>query len=296
MEKIHRANQKDLLLSASPRKSHSSKYDNKTVVIIGGSSLFHGAPALSSLSAYQTLAALRIGTGYALTYVPKGILREVRSVSPNIIVRPFGGNDLSVSDLKSLKIAISKADSVVLGPGLGRKKQSLLATGKLLKYLLNLDKKVVVDADALLAAKGLKLNKNFVITPNEKEFLHLYKRQLKKNDLKSRADAAIGLARKINSIVVLKGHETVVTDGKMIKVIYSKSSSLATMGTGDILAGIIGGYAALTGDTFASSVAGAYLHSQIGEQLGKKMGNHMLASDMVQEIPKIIKRFDKNVK
>ena len=93
--------------------------------------------------------------------------------------------------------------------------------------------------------------------------------------------------------MLLKGHETVVTDGKRTKIIRAKSSALAVMGTGDVLSGMIGAYAAKNNDLFVAGVAGAYLHAMIGDALYKEKGNHILASDVVDGIPKILKKFDK---
>lgn len=296
MRSKHVAGPKDLKIASMPRRLNSSKHNNGRVAIIGGSSLFHGAPALCSIAANQTLAALRVGTGYALTYVPKSIVKEVRAVSPNIIVNSLKRDDLSVLDLPLLKKAVLKVDCVILGPGLGKKKTCLLAVNRLIKYLLSTNKRVVIDADAIFGIGSLKLNGNFAITPNQKEFSEFHKKQIDQDDLGARSYAAIKIAKKLDATVVLKGHQTVVTDGKRLKIVNSTSSALATMGTGDVLAGIIGGYAALGNEMFVAGVAGAYLHSRIGDELSREKGSHLLATDLLDEIPKIIKRFDKNVK
>ncbi|EQD33155.1 carbohydrate kinase YjeF related protein, partial [mine drainage metagenome] len=70
----------DLYLASRPRGLYSSKRNNGSVLIIGGSESFHGAPAMASNAAYSTLASLRVGAGYAVTYVPKSILQPVRSL------------------------------------------------------------------------------------------------------------------------------------------------------------------------------------------------------------------------
>ncbi|MDE1870002.1 MAG: NAD(P)H-hydrate dehydratase [Candidatus Micrarchaeota archaeon] len=293
--KNHFAGPRDLALATPTRSLFSSKSQNGRIAVIGGSSDFHGAPALASLSANQTLGALRVGVGYAITYVPKSVLHDVRAVSPNLIVKSLLGNDLSTSDLSFLRKELSKADSVVIGPGLGRKKGSIAAVSRLSKSLIGSDKRVVIDADAILGVSKIRLSKNFSITPNQKEFSLFYKREIG-NDLRKRAYAAIVVAKKISATIVLKGHETIVTDGGRIKIIKSKSAALATMGTGDVLSGLIGAYAALNSDMFISSVAGAYIHSLIGDMLNLRMGRHILATDIIAEIPNAIKKFDKNDK
>lgn len=96
--------------------------------------------------------------------------------------------------------------------------------------------------------------------------------------------------------MLLKGHETVVTDGKRIRVNRARTSALATMGTGDVLAGMIAGYAATGADIFDAALAGAYLHSRIGDELAKRMGSHIISIDVVESIPSILKRFDKTTR
>ena len=83
-----------------------------------------------------------------------------------------------------------------------------------------------------------------------------------------------------------------MTDGKVAKIVESESATLATMGTGDVLSGIIGGYAAAGATAFEAAVAGAYLNSRIGDLLAMEKGNHILASDIVDKIPRLIKDFD----
>lgn len=294
MNIISLAKPEDLRLASRPRSLYSSKGDNGRVLIIGGSSRFHGAPALASNAAYLTLAALRVGIGYAITCVPKGIVSQVRKLSPNIIVIPLTGSDANPKDLKVLKKEASKADVLIIGPGLGRNKNSLKTIAKLIVYCLKLNKMALVDADAIYSLKlaHRELNKNIIITPNDSEFSHLYKGRLDRKDYIKRAKAARSVARRLNVSIVLKGHNTIVTDGTKVKIIKSKTSALATMGTGDVLSGIIGGYMAKNRNAFLSAVAGAYLHALIGDRLYKEKGYHIIAEDVVDCIPKILKQFN----
>lgn len=290
------ASAKDLASASAPRSVYADKYSNGRVVIVGGSNGFHGAPALATNAAYETLAALRIGTGYARTYVPKSIVAAVRKLSPNIIVKPLSGNNIGPRDLAVLKAAVDGSDVIVVGPGLGREHASISCVSKLIIYAASAGKKVVIDADAIHAIKMLKkrLNKNVVVTPNIKEFSFFYGAKFDAMNIWSKIMAAMSAAKMLNANFVLKGHQTIITDGSEFKIAASTSSSLATMGTGDVLSGIIGGYAARNKSMFIASVAGAYLHARIGDLLYKKKGNHILASDVVEYIPKIIKEFDKN--
>ncbi|MDE1856179.1 MAG: NAD(P)H-hydrate dehydratase [Candidatus Micrarchaeota archaeon] len=286
----------ELIEAAQPRGLYSSKRDNGRTLIIGGSERFHGAPIHAALSAYTTLAALRIGIGYAVTCVPKYAAPMVKAASPNLIVDKFAGDSLSMVDTEMLKEEIGKAQSVVLGPGIGKSDQSLHAAAELIKYSVSKRKRIIIDADAIFAMKYLKkLNSNVLLTPNDREFAVLSNAKLDSRNLAKRARAAVSVAKKLGATIILKGHESVITDGKRLKFARAESAALATMGTGDILSGILGGYAALNDDMFVVGAAGACLLAKLGDELYRQKGDHGIAADLVELIPDILKKFDKNV-
>jgi len=290
------ATQRDVESAVRLREVYKTKHGNGRVVVIGGSDVFHGAPALASGAAQCVLAALRTGVGYATAFVPRDVLAQNRRLSPNIIVKPLGASNLGLSDFEMLSKEIGKADCLVIGNGISDSSQSLRATSKIISYAVRESKNVVADAGAIraLSEYPVKLGMNVVITPNEKEFMLLHNEELDPKNLRRRIDAALSVARKMGCIVLMKGHDTIVTDAERVKVVSSKSSVLAVMGTGDVLAGIIGGLASRSGDSFTAAVAGAYLHSKIGDALSKSMGNHILASDVIDCLPKAMKKFDRN--
>ena len=287
----------DLEAAARPRMLQSNKYANGRVLIIGGSKYFHGAPSLAANSAYNALSSLRIGAGYAVVLAPSEIIDIVRKASPNLIARSFGKETIGEGDLDSAKQEIEKSDAIAIGMGIGREPSTLRMTQQLIKHALALNKKIVIDADALYALHGAGLlNSNAAVTPQEKEFEELYgKKPEPENELSSRAKEAIELAKRLNANVILKGHTSIITDGKLLKLNTADTSALATMGTGDVLSGIIAGYAATGTEMFKACVAGAYLHAKAGDALALEKGRHILASDIIDAIPKIIKEYDKEV-
>ena len=289
------ATAKDLQLATVKRSIYSSKTGNGKIVIVGGSERYHGSPALASSAAHAVLAALRVGIGYAVEYAPKSVTQATRSVSPDLIVMPLSGNNLSPKDIPMLARDLKLSGSLVIGPGIGRRNETAKAVIELIDRIKGSGKKCVIDADALyaLAKSKKKLGKNFIITPNQRELKLFYDKDLNESDTNARKEAAIRVSKALDCVVLLKGHETVVTDGKRTKIIRAKSSALAVMGTGDVLSGMIGAYAAKNNDLFVAGVAGAYLHAMIGDALYKEKGNHILASDVVDGIPKILKKFDK---
>lgn len=289
--------EKEIGAATNARSLYGDKHDNGTVLVIAGSADYHGAPVLAANAAFNTLAALRVGTGYALLYVPDSILDPVRRLSPSLIVKPFGRDNIGQGNFNAAKATIQKADSLVIGMGIGRKPAALKMASRIISYAIKANKKIVVDADAIYSLRRLiKMNKNIILTPQENEFYALSGKKPDKRSIPKRTAAAVSLAKRLNSCILLKGHDTVITDGKRAKVVSSQSSSLATMGTGDVLSGIIGGYMATGTETFEAGVAGACLHSLIGDLLHKEKGNHILSSDLLEKIPLILKKFDKNAK
>ncbi len=287
------AGNKDIGRATQPKGKFTNKMDRGLVVIIGGSKEYHGAPALASLAAQNVLASLRVGAGYAIAYVPAVVAPAVRSQSSSIIVNDLGKEHIIFN--KRIKDSVERADAVALGMGIGRKPGTLKAAAKILDVCFAMKKKVVVDADAIRALHYTKkkMNKNVVVTPQDREFEFLSGENVRAKKLGQRITVAAGLAKKLGVNVLLKGHDTVITDGKRVKINRSKSTALATMGTGDVLSGIIGGYAATGTEMFDAAVAGAYLHSRIGDELARKMGSHIISSDVVEYIPSILKKFDK---
>ena len=280
----------DLELARRPRNLYSNKRDNGSAMVIAGSRDYHGAPVLASSAAQSALASLRVGTGYAYLYVPESIEPAVRAISPNLVVKRLGTDYLSDGDLKPVLDAIARTECI------GREEAVLKAAAKIIDRAGELKKKIVIDADALYAVKyAHALNGNAILTPQDAEFTELTGESLSKTDLSERFRKATAAAGKLGANLLLKGHETVVTDGKVAKIVKSESATLATMGTGDVLSGIIGGYAAAGATAFEAAVAGAYLNSRIGDLLAMEKGNHILASDIVDKIPQLIKDFDESV-
>ncbi len=288
------ASSADLDRASKPRSLRGGKFSNGRVLVVGGSDRFHGAPLLAASAAYTTLAALRTGAGYAVLCVPRGIVSTIRAISPDLIVVPLSGDIVGASDVKQLCAEASKADAIVIGPGLGRNTGSLRAAAALARYCIEHGKKLILDADALRIGLGsIKLDRNVLLTPNDHEFLAIGGKKLAAGGLKERIDATVAMAKRLHAVLLLKGHETVVSDGAMTKVIRARTAALATMGTGDVLSGIVAGFAARGNEMFDAAVAGAYAHAAIGDRLYGLKGYHLLASDIVEQIPSVLKPFDR---
>ncbi len=280
----------DLRKASVPRSMYGNKRDSGMVLVIGGSNGYYGAPVLAARAVHNTIAALRTGAGYAVLCVPKEIEEAAVRLSPNIIVRAFANDDV-----KELERQIERADSIAIGMGMGREPANLKMIAGLISHGLKMHKKMVIDADAIYAIRLIKkkLDKNVILTPHTNEFFELSRQRLKEQDLKGRVNAAARISRKLNANLLLKGHNTVITNGRQVKVNRAKTPALATMGTGDVLSGIIAGYAATGCDAFEAGAAGAFLQGRIGDILSGQKGNHIIATDVIENIPKVLKKFDK---
>ncbi len=278
----------DLRKAARKRSLNSNKYSNGRILVIGGSSFYYGAPVLALDSAYQSLAALRAGAGYVKAFVPEKILQTARSLSPNTIIGELGKDRIIFND--TIKVEIEKADVLVIGMGIGP--NSAAPARRIIEHALRHSKKVIADADAIGIVRDIKIHGqgNVLITPHEGEFAG-FAGTKPPDGLGSRVDAVRLAAKKHNLAIVLKGHNTIVTDGKMVRINTAKSAALATMGTGDVLSGIIAGYAAIGNDLFSSAVAAVYLHSRIGDILYKEKGNHIIATDLIERIPQFLRKY-----
>ncbi|MDE1823377.1 MAG: NAD(P)H-hydrate dehydratase [Candidatus Micrarchaeota archaeon] len=291
--KVDLASEADLSLASAPRSVFSDKATRGIVLVIGGSDRLYGAPVLASKAAYNSLAALRTASGYAKTYVPRDILALTRGFSPNMVVNALGSKSIVFNS--AIKREIEKSDAIAIGMGIGRKSAALRAAYSIIKHGMAKGKKMIVDADAIGSVKGRKLSKDVVITPHEKEFLRLSGLTVSKTDIKDRAAKAMTVSRKLNANVLLKGHYTIITDGTRAKVSIPKAAALATMGTGDVLSGMIAAFASAGAPVYEAAVAGAYLHGRIGDLLFEAKGNHVIASDVIDMIPSVLKKYDKTI-
>lgn len=281
----------DIKRAAEPRDMHSNKYSNGAVLVLGGGKTYTGAPVLSSFAANAALSSLRTGTGYVSLLVEKAIEGIEKKMSPNLVVRSFAASSSTASLLK--KIASIRHNVLVVGPGTEPRGPLYRSMRSVIETELECGNIAIIDGGALKAAieKSARLSTNIVLTPHSGEFASLGYRV--SDELDDRMDKAVEFSERYDCTLVLKGHETIVTNGASIRVNRAKTPALATMGTGDVLVGMIAAYAAMHGNAFESAVAGVTAHSMIGDMLHARMGNHVIATDLIDAIPSFLKRFDR---
>jgi NAD(P)H-hydrate epimerase len=268
---------------APPRRAGSTKFTSGQVVIVGGSRGLTGAVCLSALG------AIRSGAGYATVAVPADLesifeikLTEVMSVgcaSRDGRLRPAASEQIVG--------AVERAACVVLGSGMGREQ----GTQRLARELTRrVRAPLVLDADGLNAHAGrieslAEREAPLVLTPHEGEMGRLLDRDssaIKAERLESAREAA----RRSGAIVLLKGDDSVVTDGERIAVNAVSSPQLATAGTGDVLTGVIAALIARGLEPFAATCAAVVAHSRAGRVAGDRVGHDsVIAGDVVEAMP-----------
>jgi NAD(P)H-hydrate epimerase len=258
------------------RLSSGSKYDAGAVLVIGGSVGMAGAPGLVAA------AALRAGAGVVTVLVPEAVQPTVAGALREAMVRPL---PRTRPELEIERYA-ERARCVVLGPGIGREPEA----NALVQAALALDRPLVVDADALWwvardAAGIAARTAPTVITPHAGEAARLL--GIASEEIaRHRLQTVRQLVELTGAISLLKGADTVVLapDGRL-GVRLDDCASLATAGSGDVLAGIIGACIARGADGWTAAIAGAAAHVAAGRAAAAaRPGGAIIAGDLLEHL------------
>ncbi|NBO92810.1 MAG: NAD(P)H-hydrate dehydratase [Planctomycetia bacterium] len=259
---------------ARPTDAHKGTFG--TVIVVAGSVGMSGAAVLCGS------AALRGGAGLVKLVVPELIAALVAVQQPCYMVA-----GASWDRLDPVLEAARTADAVVAGPGLGRGPKVRELVGR----LCELDVPLVLDADALNVLgmwPGVWRNRMAptLITPHPGEFARLTGQKGGE-----RVAGAVELARREGVIVVLKGAGTVVTDGRRVFVNTTGNPGMATGGTGDVLAGLLGALLAQGFSAFEAAQLAVYLHGRAGDQARDRVGEvSLIATDILDSLPVAIRQ------
>lgn len=268
---------------APPRAAGSTKFSSGQVVIVGGSRGLTGAVCLSALG------AIRTGAGYATVAVPADLESIFEAKLTEVMSIGCASRDGRLRPAASEQIlgATERAACVVLGSGMGREQ----GTQRLVRELVErIEAPLVLDADGLNAFAGRieKLAERrapLVLTPHAGEMGRLLERDSKGIEAK-RAESAREAARRSGAIVLLKGDDSIVTDGDRFAVNAISSPQLATAGTGDVLSGMIAAMIARGVEPFAATCAAVVAHSRAGHAAGARVGHDsVIAGDVIDAIP-----------
>ncbi len=252
------------------------------VLVIGGSPGFSGSVIMASK------AALRAGAGYCLLMSRPDMEKYYYHISPEIMFRPVPEDTATgLPSSIELRKALHEVDSVVVGCGLGLDDYAL----NLLQIVLQYSKcPVVVDADALrLIVKNESLHKylkrdNIVLTPHLGEF-SLLSGTLIEDIANDTVGTLKKYVKKTKAQVLLKSYTTVFWDGYVLLFNTAGNDGLATGGSGDVLAGIIGSFAAQGLDLPLAAINASYLMGKTAEKLAEKRETaSILPSDIIDNL------------
>ena len=267
-----------------PRDPEGHKFSFGRVVTVCGSLDYAGAAYLTSL------AAARGGAGLVAMAVPASLRPALAARLPEAVLvalPEFGEGEVKVDEAIAA-ITEREPDALVIGPGM---KETEDWSALVFKVIAEVVKPIVVDAGALnMLAKTEDwwehVAGDLVLTPHPGEFERLTGSPVGKGD-DERMSRATAAADQFCEVVVLKGARTVVADvdGRTAVSPFA-NPALATAGSGDVLAGLIGALLAQKATPFDAACLGVYLHGRAGERLSMRMGNAgVLASDIAHEIP-----------
>jgi NAD(P)H-hydrate epimerase len=269
-----------------PRKFASRKGDNGTVLVLGGSYFYHGAPILSSL------AALRCGTDLVYTCVPKINVQATRAISPNLIVLPLVDAKLTRGAVHKLLGVIPKElDSATIGMGLAI--QDVEALKLLVTSLLNKDVRLSLDASALVSdILPLIKNKKVIVTPHAGEFKRLFG-ELPSDSKKERISTVEKYAKENSLTILLKGPTDIISDGQKTYLNVKNTPAMTVGGTGDVLSGMVAGMLSKNRNPVEAAAAAVFINGKAGMLAQKKHGLHIVATDLLEFISDAMKPFDR---
>jgi len=260
------------------RNPGSHKGENGRVLVVGGSRSYFGSPALVAL------AALRAGADLVYVLVPEYIAPTIASYSPDLIVRGYKGEYLNENAMTLFNELRDKTDAMVIGNGLTKDSNVLKVAAKMIKEY---KKPCVIDADAII--RGGYGVKDAVYTPHTQEFVPMADISVPK-DLKALDAAVKSAALKLNSTVLLKSPVDIISDGEKSGQNKTGNAGMTVGGTGDTLAGILGTLLAQGYGTFEAACCAAHINGAAGDLAAKKFGNSLVATDLLVEIPNVLKK------
>jgi len=278
----------DALLTQKPRPRESKKGDFGSLLVIGGSETYSGAPALVAL------AALRTGVDLTFIAAPEKTAHVISSMSPSLITLKLSGEHLNTRNLREIAPALGRATSVVIGPGLGLHEESAKTVDKILILAEKAKMPILIDADALKAFARFKrrLKTPAVLTPHAGEYRTLTGEN-PPDDLNTRIDHVMRSAQELGAVILLKaralkGSVDIISDGRRVKLNSTGNPGMTVGGTGDTLSGIVGALLAQRADPFEAASTGAFLNGAAGDFAASEKGYHLIPSDLIDWIPKVM--------
>jgi len=281
----------DVLAGLPRRGPASTKFTSGQVIVLGGSRGLTGAVCLVAS------AAIRAGAGYATALVPASLepIFEVKLTEVMTRALPDREGAFSEAAADDALAAAERADALVVGPGLGRSGGAFAVARAVARAAAA---PLVLDADGLNAHAGelealAEREAPTVLTPHAGELARLLGIESAEVNAR-RLECARRAAVAARAIVVLKGDDTLVVDGRSGEVAVSAlaSPALATAGTGDVLAGTIGALIARGVPPLRAACAGVHAHQRAGAIAARRVGSaeSVIATDVVAALAEGLRR------
>lgn len=275
--------QADVLRILPERDLYAHKGDFGSVLLLCGSRGYTGAPVLAAMG------ALRSGAGLVSLGVPESIyvIEAVKLTEAMVFPLPEEAGMLSEKGIPEILKRLEKADAVLIGCGLGQSEGTFTVVKAVLQ---NARCPVVLDADGINVMaehKDILYERQYptILTPHPGEFRRLFP-----GAYPDRMTAAQSSARELGCVMVLKGHETLITDGRDCYINPTGNPGMAVGGSGDLLAGIIVSLIGQGISPMEASAAAAWIHGAAGDICAREIGQYgMLPSDMVEVLPRLMK-------
>lgn len=274
----------ELVLSLLPdRNPWGHKGNFGKLLLLCGSRGYTGA------AFFAAMGALRSGAGLVFLGVPESIygIEAVKLNEPVIFPLPDESGRLSADAVPEILTRLPQMDAVLVGPGLGQSEGTLAVVRAVLEKA---ECPVVVDADGinvLSAHRDLLRGRKSptILTPHDGEFARL-------GGVigEDRMAAAAALAEELGCVVLLKGHETCITDGTDGYLNPTGNPGMAVGGSGDVLAGVITALLGAGLPPLEAAACGAWLHGAAGDRCAAELGQYgMLPTDMLSALPRLMK-------
>ena len=253
------------------------------ILLLCGSRGYTGAAYLAAMG------ALRSGAGLVFLGVPESIyeIEAIKLNEPVVFPLPDQEGKLSSRAIPEILERLPRVDAVLIGPGLGQSEGTFEAVKTVLEAA---ECPVVLDADGinvLASHKDVLRGRRYptILTPHDGEFVRLGGRIRE-----DRMESAGELAKDLDCIVLLKGHETCITDGWTGYRNLTGNPGMAVGGSGDVLAGMIVSLLGQGIEPLQAAAGAAWLHGAAGDLCARKLGQYgMLPTDMLEELPRLMK-------
>jgi len=248
-------------------KTRSHKWQNGSILVIGGSHRYHGAPLLAVSAAARFVDIVHFACD-----------ENYRSILPKMRGKLF---EFIPVFSRELTTYIQHVDVVLMGPGL----ELTIRNKRLIRNIQKrfTDKRLIFDAGAFRLANIKLFNSCCILSPNQKEFTDVFKI--------SRTPAHVrALAKQLDCTIVAKGPTTYIASAKHYAENTTGNAGLTKGGTGDVLAGILAAFLTKN-DPFSSAKAASFLLGKTAEKLWKTRGYAFSATDVLEEIPKVFGKY-----